>query len=494
MKKVIYSCLISIITLALIYLCGMPTRNTSTINNLFKVYLKGNYIGLIEHDNELYDLINEKQMEVKEKYQVDTVYPPNSFSLTKYNTYDDNVTDVKTIYDKIASEDEFTIKGYQVSIKKDKDVKSLYVLDKELFENALFNYVTAFISEEDFNGYIKGTQEELDDDIGEIIENMYFDETITIKEANINISDTIYTDITSLTQYLLFGENVNSKSYSIKEGDTISTIAEDNELNVQEFLIANPQFRDEKTLLKIGEKVNITLINPQLTFVYQVKQIEEVEEYFEKKTQIDNTKPGTYSEITQAGVVGIRKLKETYTVTNGEQQSEVKILTDELVRERVDQITTKGKKTTYYISGHYVDTGLEWGWPTNSPYRITSRFGWRWGKMHEGIDISGTGRGSQIYAAGDGVVVTAEDACKSCSRWSNGTYVVIEHANNVYTVYAHLEFKSVKVGQVITKGTKIGGMGETGYAFGVHLHFAASIGQPFEGKSVSYFNPLELYR
>ena len=83
----------------------------------------------------------------------------------------------------------------------------------------------------------------------------------------------------------------------------------------------------------------------------------------------------------------------------------------------------------------YIDTGTTWGWPTNVPYIITSGYEWRWGSFHEGIDISGTGYGSPIYAVQDGVVYDAGlgGTVGIVAGWN----VVIQHDNNNYSVYRY---------------------------------------------------------
>lgn len=456
---------------------------------IYQVYLNGQKMGLIADDQELYDLINSEQKDIKSKYNVDKVYPPLGFEIVKYTTYDADMTDVSKIYDKIKDKDDFTIEGYKITISSEDEGKkdiSINVLDENIFKKAIKNVVTAFVSEEDFNAYINNSQSEIID-TGKLIEHMYFQEKINIKKTYISASDKIYTDETELTQFLLFGENTEQKSYEVKEGDTIASISEANELNPQEFLVANPKFRDENSLLAIGENVNIALINPQLTLVEELHVVEDVESVLEKETKYDNSKPSDYSEITQAGVTGITRFTQKVQVVNGEQNQGVEVVNKEVIREPVTEITTKGKKVPKnYVTGSFVDVGGDWGWPTNSPYIITSEYAYRWGKMHYGIDISGTGHGSPIYAAKDGIVVTAS------THYSLGNYIIIAHENNYYTMYAHLSAHKVKVGQNVTRGQVIGLMGSTGNSTGTHLHFSAAVGMPYE--SGTFFSPWQLYR
>lgn len=146
-----------------------------------------------------------------------------------------------------------------------------------------------------------------------------------------------------------------------------------------------------------------------------------------------------------------------------------------------------------------------WAWPTDSNYVITSYYGYRWGSMHNAIDISGSGYGSNIYAANNGVVVTVKSGCVagdiSCNG-RGGNYVVINHnSNNYYTIYMHLKDIKVSVGDVVSRGEVIGTMGNTGNVYprptssnpygGTHLHFGLYIGEPYKGGYA--VNPLRLY-
>jgi murein DD-endopeptidase MepM/ murein hydrolase activator NlpD len=111
-------------------------------------------------------------------------------------------------------------------------------------------------------------------------------------------------------------------------------------------------------------------------------------------------------------------------------------------------------------------------WPVNGP--VTSPFGWRWGRMHEGIDI-GVGYGTPIHAAASGRVIYA--------GWMSGygNLVAIDHGRGISTAYGHQSQITVSVGQIVSQGQTIGYVGCTGHCFGPHLHFEVRInGSPVD--------------
>jgi murein DD-endopeptidase MepM/ murein hydrolase activator NlpD len=105
-------------------------------------------------------------------------------------------------------------------------------------------------------------------------------------------------------------------------------------------------------------------------------------------------------------------------------------------------------------------------WPVHGT--LTSGFGPRWGRMHEGIDIAG-GSGTPIAAAATGTVISA--------GWSGGygQLVVLDHGDGLSTAYAHLSSIAVSAGQTVPQGSVVGGMGTTGSSTGVHLHFEVRV-------------------
>lgn len=105
-------------------------------------------------------------------------------------------------------------------------------------------------------------------------------------------------------------------------------------------------------------------------------------------------------------------------------------------------------------------------WPVNGP--ITSPFGWRWGRLHQGIDI-GVPTGTPIHAAAAGKVIYC--------GWEEGygNLVVLDNGGNLATAYAHQSAIAVTCGEEVSQGETIGYVGCTGHCTGPHLHFEVRI-------------------
>lgn len=105
---------------------------------------------------------------------------------------------------------------------------------------------------------------------------------------------------------------------------------------------------------------------------------------------------------------------------------------------------------------------VSFSWPVQG--RITSSFGPRWGRMHNGLDIAAP-TGTPVYAAAPGKVTYSDGA---------GTYgllVMIDHGNGIETRYAHNSRLLVRVGEKVERGQRIALVGSTGNSTGPHLHF-----------------------
>ena len=107
-------------------------------------------------------------------------------------------------------------------------------------------------------------------------------------------------------------------------------------------------------------------------------------------------------------------------------------------------------------------TSLQFAWPVRG--RLSSRFGSRKGRPHEGIDIAAR-RGTPIFAAESGRVIF------SGRMRGYGKVVIVKHAGRYRTVYAHASRLVVRKGEFVERGQKVAEVGSTGRSTGPHLHF-----------------------
>jgi len=156
-----------------------------------------------------------------------------------------------------------------------------------------------------------------------------------------------------------------------------------------------------------------------------------------------------------AGANGSRSVTAKVTKINGVEVSRTEISSSNTVM-AVAQVVEIGTKVPSGIgSGSFID-------PTFG--MISSRFGARWGRRHNGLDIAND-IGTPVEAADGGEVTYAG------YNGDFGNLIIVNHNNGYETYYAHLNTMDVAVGQKIIQGQKIGEVGNTGYSTGPHLHF-----------------------
>lgn len=108
-------------------------------------------------------------------------------------------------------------------------------------------------------------------------------------------------------------------------------------------------------------------------------------------------------------------------------------------------------------------------WPVEGTF--TSGFGYRWGRMHEGIDIAAA-EGTPIRAAASGTVILMQSEYESGGY---GNYTCLDHGGGLSTCYAHQSSFATSSGASVSQGDLIGYVGNTGHSFGAHLHFEVRI-------------------
>ena len=467
------------------------TKIQTTPKKVYRVYLKGESLGLIESKKSFEDYINAKQKEIKDKYNVEKVYIPTDLDIVKEITFENDIKTNKEIYEKIKDISPFTINGYTIKIKgldtkneQNETVhgksQTVYVIDKKVFTDSIEKTVKSFIPTEDYENFANNTQKAIED-TGKIIENIYIKNKITIKKDKIPVDKTIYQTEEELSKYLLFGTTEDQAIYTIQDGDTINDVTFNNKISIEEFLIANPELKDANVLLAPGQIVTLGILRPQFSLVEEDHVVIREEKNYTTETRYDNDKLVGYEQVIQQGAKGEDRVTQKVQKINGEIVNTVST-NREIIKEPINEIIVKGGKQSSYSSyygngyGTVVATKGQWGWPASCS-SISSPFGWRWGTLHDGTDIAGCGYGSNIFAAQSGTVVV------SSVKSDNGQYIIIDHHNGFYSLYAHLcvGCRYVAEGDYVEKGQVIGGMGQTGAATGVHLHFAIWQGYPYRG-------------
>ena len=109
------------------------------------------------------------------------------------------------------------------------------------------------------------------------------------------------------------------------------------------------------------------------------------------------------------------------------------------------------------------ETYIPLGSPLDST-KINSKYGWRWGRMHQGVDLRGRYKDT-VFSTAAGIVLEARRI------GGYGKCVKISHNNGYQTMYAHLSKIFVKKGDVVQDSTAIGKVGSTGFSTGCHLHY-----------------------
>ena len=491
MKRFSISLMLLIIIVG-VFVLGFGYKTTPEPNNYYEVYLNDESLGTIRSEKELEDYIDENGAYYKNKFDVDKVYSPKGLQVRKLTTYSGDVSSVSEIYKKISKEEPLTIKGYEFIIKKQTTEKnteaedtvttqSIYILDKNVFKDAVTTLIKTFVGADAYQAYIDDNQVKIET-TGENIEDVYVSEDITVRETNIPVNETIYTDATELANYLLYGKDQTATEYTVQAGDTIENVAFNNKISPEELLLSNTALTSTTNLLYPGQKLKIVETNPQISVVEESYVVEDIESQYTTEERYDDNTVIGQDKVIQEGENGLERVSQKVRKVNGiinyvDPQGKI------VLKEPVSRIIVKGNK---YIPD--VGSTTSWGWPTDSGWTLSSGYVWRTNpvtgkrELHGGLDISGTGYGSKIYATNNGRVKEAG------YHYSYGNHVIIDHNNGYLTLYAHMSRINVKVGQVVARGDVIGYVGMTGTATGPHVHY-----EIWKGCDYCRINPMSMY-
>lgn len=291
-----------------------------------------------------------------------------------------------------------------------------------------------------------------DFDLG--LKSVDFAEEVEIVEAYVDTAELV--TLESAAEQLIKAQEVNTE-YIVVSGDTLSEISIRVNIPMDKLIEMNSSLQDENTTLQIGQKLTITVPEPELS----VDRTEEV--YYEEIYDADiiyvdeDSWYTTQKETLQEPSAGFRKVVANVSYRNEKEQNR-DIVKEEVIMEAIPKIVKRGTKIppTYLkpISGGRLSSGFG---RRKSPTKGASSY-------HKGVDWA-TPVGTGVYASSGGTVTKA--------GWggSYGYVIFVNHVDGRQTRYAHLSKVLVSVGQKVSQSQKIGLSGNTGVSTGPHIHF-----------------------
>ncbi|WP_308636962.1 peptidoglycan DD-metalloendopeptidase family protein [Paenibacillus silvisoli] len=414
-----------------------------------EVYHNGKLIGEVKTEDQVKDLISSKEKQMQEKnaglHMVLDTGTITYSSKSAYNAEPDataTLTKLDGLLKSHAEGVELVVDGKRVGVVKDKATATALL---KRVENKYAPKVKAGKAEVTALSYSAD---------GSLKSKSALKSVKFVEKVATNSTDVQPTDIADPEQlYLqLIKGTVKPTKYTVKEGDCVGCIAHDFDISPQVIYERNKWIKDD--MIKVGDVLDLTVLQPQVT-VETVENVTETES-IEPATVIQknsNLKAGQ-TKVIREGKSGKKQLVYRLVKQNGYLMSE-ELISEVVLEPSVPAIVMKGTKVVLGEgSGRF-------SWPVTG-HRLTSSFGQRWGTLHRGVDMVGN---HNIMAADNGTVSFTG------TRPGLGNCIIINHHNGYETVYGHLSKISVKKGQTVEKGDRIGIMGNTGHSFGTHLHF-----------------------
>ncbi len=379
-------------------------------------------------------------------------------SIKKYDG--ENTYNVDLVLDSERELNVLTTQIYSTEEQKEKEEEEAEEVMTSVGINAAIDEMFQDIepaAEKDFSDYELG------------LLSLEFGDTVEVVEAYLQDYE-----LTPLSQAIdeVTKDQEKEQIYEVVSGDTLSQIAEKNEIPLADLVAMNETIESENSMIRVGDELIVTVPEPELS-VERVEQMYYEEDYEAEIVYVDNDDWYTnQTQTLQEPSAGHRKVVADVFYRNKEEVSR-EILKEEITYEAVPKVVERGTKIppTYIkpISGG----------------RLTSNFGRRKAPTrgastyHKGVDWA-TPVGTAVMASSTGTVAKA--------GWGSGYgYVVyINHADGRQTRYGHLSKVLVSQGQTVTQGQKIALSGNTGVSTGPHVHFEVLI----NGSQVNPFDYL----
>lgn len=411
-------------------------------NTAYEYSYNGKALGVVKDKDEVLKITSLVSEALTEEKDVEVVVDPKKnikFKKIAIIGSDVHIDTSEDVLRRMTYVGDINVNGYGITV----DGKTAVILDsKESAESVIDT--------------IKSDYLQVDGEA--VVEDADFIETVAIKEINTDLEN-LQSREDAITK-LKTGGTIQSM-HTVTKGDTFAGVAQLYGLTEDELLRLNPNVNTEK----MEEGGELLIITPGPMITMEASQLVTYQEQI--AFQVIETKSADMyqgdSKITQKGKNGVRVVTARVESTNG-QITETTPIVEIVESQPVTQYVTVGtaKRPPSIGDGKFI-------WPAyKGTYRISSEYGWRWGRLHAGIDMA-CSVGTDVLAA-DGGVVT-----KAGRHPTYGLLVVIDHQNGYETYYAHNSKLLVSVGDKVYEGYHIAESGNTGRSTGPHIHFEVHV-------------------
>lgn len=423
------------------------------LTTVYYVYLNNQYIGTISDKDVLKEVVQEKSEQFQKTYQNYDLALESQLSYIPEQVFRSSAND-ESVKETLQNELKPQIDAAAVAIG---DTSVIYVENEQFAQEVINGLKLKYVTKEQLQE-LELRKKVPTSSLPKLKENesrlldVYFSENVSVKKEKVS-PDKLFS-VAEAIKYIQKG-TLEEKKYQVQEGDVLGSIADDHNLELDQLLKLNPGMT-ENSMIKIGQELNVMVPEPLVKVMVDKEVFLKEEIPYPKQVEENAKMYKGDTKVKQEGKAGLRAV--TYRISQQSGQTVKKqTIQENVLSEPVAYIVMKGTKVIPSRGdGSFV-------WPTVGGY-ISSNMGYRWNKMHKGIDIARPSNRT-IKTVDNGVVVFA--------GWDGGygNKIIVDHQNGYRTVYAHLSSIEVNVGQTVPKGSQIGVMGSTGDSTGTHLHF-----------------------
>jgi|GEM_PF-1082997 len=422
--------------------CAVTIFNAVTA---YEFSYKGKILCVVDQTESIYAGIEEAEKTLTEEKGVQVVLDEEEnidIKMVLKNT--DTVSKEEDVVNALTAIDDINVLSYAVTIRDaggdETDLSKnqiLYLDTEEHAEEVLDCVKSEFTKDIDPAKFVDAT----------------FEEDVKIEKIKTQLEDIV--DTPAALKTIMTG-GIEEKTYLVEIGDSVADIASKFGISREKLKKWNPQIGDDN-MLYLNEEIQLQERIPLINVI--TKRNTMITEDFNAEIEYQDTKKLYKGQeiVLKKGKSGNRTVNTDIIEKNGVQIDRIDH-SSIIHKEPKTKVVMRGtkKRPDTIGKGYYY-------YPINGNF--SSPFGSRWGRIHEGIDLTAS-TGTNVYAADAGVVVEA-----GATSNGYGIAVRISHGKGRTTYYAHNSQVLVKVGETVYRGQNIAKSGSTGSSSGPHLHF-----------------------